>query len=409
MPSPWKEKFKEGWTKLEPQKKKKVVQVGLILAVLLFALFAYKTRRSGVTTSKKTTHEQETQRISLGGNIIEKSLYRQAEEKIERQNKVIRALKEEVERIKEQQQKKSETQKAPSPKPKKAKETQKREKTEKISPPPPPLPPSLTEEKSNKPLYVPIKEKQAETVPRLIGGISMVSTPPEAQKTEEQQSKKKQAWIYLPPSFMEATLLSGVNAPIVSGGSYNPIPVLLRIKDLAILPNRVKANLKGCFVIGEARGNLATERVEIRLTTLSCVAKDGSAVIDQRVKGFVVDEDGKVGLKGLVVAKMGALLARSALAGLLGGIGGAMQSSVMNTQLTAVGTQQQLWSSTDTSNLVRGAVGGGISGAAGSLQKFYLQLAKQALPVIEVGATKTVTVVISEGVKLEVKNAKLLE
>lgn len=55
---------------------------------------------------------------------------------------------------------------------------------------------------------------------------------------------------------MEATLLSGVAAPTTSAAKGNPLPVLLRIKDLAVLPNKVKANLKGCFAIAEATGNL---------------------------------------------------------------------------------------------------------------------------------------------------------
>ena len=215
---------------------------------------------------------------------------------------------------------------------------------------------------------------------------------------------KKKYQIYLPPSFMEATLLSGLDAVTTSRGSKNPVPVLLRIKDLAVLPNRVKANLKGCFVLGEGKGNLATERVDVRLVTLSCLSKKGKAVIDQPVKGYVVDEDGKAGLRGIVAAKMGAMLARAALAGFLGGVGEGVKSSAMNTQVTALGTTTQVWKSTDTKNILRGGIGGGISEAAKELQKFYLELARQTLPIVQVGATKTVTVVISEGVNLEVKN-----
>jgi len=136
---------------------------------------------------------------------------------------------------------------------------------------------------------------------------------------------------------MEATLLSGLDAVTTSSGSKNPVPVLLRIKDLAVLPNRVKANLKGCFVLGEGKGNLATERVDVRLLTLSCLSRGGKAVIDQKIKGYVVDEDGKAGLRGVVAAKMGAMLARAALAGFLGGVGEGVKSSAMNTQVTALG------------------------------------------------------------------------
>ncbi|RJP89649.1 MAG: conjugal transfer protein TraB, partial [Desulfobacteraceae bacterium] len=55
-----------------------------------------------------------------------------------------------------------------------------------------------------------------------------------------------------------------------------------------------------------------------------------------------------------------------------------------------------------------GGIGGGISKSADQLEKFYLQLAEQTLPIIQVGATKTVTVVISEGINLEVKDATII-
>ena len=203
-------------------------------------------------------------------------------------------------------------------------------------------------------------------------------------------------------------MLSGLDAPTTTAGKSDPVPVLLRIKELAVLPNKVRGDLKGCFVLAEGKGNLATERVEVRLVTLSCVSKKGQSVIDQTVKGYIVDEDGKAGLRGIVSAKMGSMLARSALAGFLGGMGEAVQTSSMDFQTTALGTQTQLWSDTDTQNIVKGGIGGGISKSADQLEKFYLQLAEQTLPIIQVGATKIVTVVISEGINLEVKDAAII-
>jgi len=212
--------------------------------------------------------------------------------------------------------------------------------------------------------------------------------------------KKKQ--IYLPPSFMAATLLSGVAAPTTNAAKGNPLPLLFRVKDLAVLPNKVKANLKGCFIIGSGIGNLADERVHIRLNTLSCVAKNGDAVIDQGVKGFVVDEDGKVGLKGRVVAKMGVHIARTALAGFIGGMGEALSDSTRTNTFSALGQPQSEFKTADAGSIAKAGLGEGISSATKELQKFYLQLAEQTLPVIEIGSTKDVTIVISEGIGLEI-------
>ena len=75
-----------------------------------------------------------------------------------------------------------------------------------------------------------------------------------------------------------------------------------------------------------------------------------------------------------------------------------MTTSVNN--LTGVTTGAK---STDTDTLLRGAVGAGLAGGSDTLAKFYLDLAKQTGPVIEVQAGKNITAVISEGVELQIK------
>jgi conjugal transfer pilus assembly protein TraB len=53
--------------------------------------------------------------------------------------------------------------------------------------------------------------------------------------------------------------------------------------------------------------------------------------------------------------------------------------------------------------VVQAGIGSGISTASQQISKFYLELAHQAMPVIEVGAVRDVTLVISEGTELEIK------
>ena len=234
------------------------------------------------------------------------------------------------------------------------------------------------------------------------GDIELVSNPQaqkQDQKAAEVKKNEKGESVYLPPSFMEATLLSGLDAPTVESAKGNPVPVLLRIKDLAILPNRVKADLKGCFVIAEGQGNLADERAHLRLVNLSCLSRKGQAVIDQKIKGFVVDSDGKIGLRGTVVSKMGSAIARSVLAGFFGGVGDAIKSETVTSSISALGTTQTL----DSGKIAQAGLGSGLAQGAHELQKFYLELAKQSMPVIEVGATRNITLVVSEGVDLEIK------
>ncbi|MDW7710093.1 MAG: TraB/VirB10 family protein [Deferrisomatales bacterium] len=259
--------------------------------------------------------------------------------------------------------------------------------------PPPPAPPGRA----------PLPQPSMEPLEEIVGGIEVASNGLAAAKgkTAPQEKKKdRREAVYLPPSFMEATLLTGLDASTSGEGRKSPEPLLLRVQKPAVLPNRVKANLRGCFVIAEATGSLAKERAMVRLVSLSCLDRKGQAVIDQPVKGFVVDVDGKVGLGGRVVSKMGAATARAVIAGIFGGAGEVLQSASTAQTISPLGATQIV----DSENLVRASLGGGLSAGANTLRDFYLELAKQATPVIEVGAAKGVTVVISEGVDLLVRD-----
>ncbi len=63
--------------------------------------------------------------------------------------------------------------------------------------------------------------------------------------------------------------------------------------------------------------------------------------------------------------------------------------------------------SVDSSQIAKYSLGGGLSEGARSLHDFYLSLAKQATPVIEVGASKKITVIISEGKELEIRELEV--
>lgn len=262
----------------------------------------------------------------------------------------------------------------------------------------PSYPPSPESGRDYLPPNNPVPEK------RIIGGISVISNPEASLETDtvDPADKKKKSY-YLPPSFMKAGLLTGFNALTSGRGHGNTEPVLIRIQAPAVLPNDVKARLQGCFIVAEAFGDLAKERADIRLITLSCISKEGEAVIDSKIKGFVTDEDGKVGLSGRVVSKMGASIARSFVAGVFKGIGDGLSSSSLTTSTSGLTGVTTGVINTDDDTITKNAAGSGLSEGADTLAKFYLELAKQTGPVIEVKPGKEITAVISEGIELEIK------
>lgn len=245
--------------------------------------------------------------------------------------------------------------------------------------------------------------------PSILGNIAMGSNASFGKSDEDDDTKKNSAdsEVYLTPSFMRASTLSGIDAPAMGDGKKDPLPIILRVRSVAFLPSGIKANLRGCYLIGECVGNLATERVDVRLLNLSCISKDGQAVIDQKISGFIIDESGRVGMRGEVVSKMGASIARSALAGLFGGIGEAMSQSAVTTTTNADGVVQQVITDTDVKNMARAGVGKGISEAAKDIKDFYMQLARQTVPCISVGNAKPVTAVIKEGTPLKIMNKSM--
>lgn len=234
-------------------------------------------------------------------------------------------------------------------------------------------------------------------VEEVIGGISKsVGNPPSEKK--EAESKKK--IIRLPPSFMKATLLVGIDAMTSELGVANPEPVMLRIQAPAVLPNSVKRNLKGCFVIANVTGNLAKERVQAKLVSIHCNSRDGKAVIDQKIRGFVADKDGKKDMAGIVISKAGSNMARAALASFASGVGNNVSQIGSTTTSTIIGTETEV----DPDKLLIGGFAKGFGAASNEFAQVYLDLVKQSTPTIEVGAAKKLTVVIQETVDLEIKN-----
>jgi len=381
--------LKERWQNLSPEQKRNVVILLILSVIVIVGYFGYKSTRAERREVKQVEQKKD---ITLDAKLLQKSLYHESQKELELLKKQIEALKKEKEQQNQELLKK-------------IKEMDSREEKrvdtktpevypEKKMPLPPPPPPMST--------YT--KDKEGKQTPVFIGEIAVVSNTESTEvkpEVKQDDKKKETETVYLPPSFMEATLLSGLDAPAMGDAQKNPVPALLRVKDIAVLPNRVKANLKGCFVIADGVGSLADERAHMRLVSLSCIAKNGQAVIDQKVKGFIVDSDGKIGLRGKVVSKMGSAIARSFLAGLFGGIGEAIRASTVTTSVSALGTTQTV--SDNYSDIAKAGVGSGLASSAQQLQKFYLKLAEQAIPVIEVGATRNVTLVISEGVELKIK------
>jgi len=385
--------FKTRWTELDPDVKKKLM-IFFVFAVLVGSLsgLIYQKKQQQKNNVSAVEKKYQTEE-EIDTDLLKKTQYYETMKLFEELKKSNEELKKKIASLEEERKKEEEAGKKEPEEKEKQKEKKDFSLSSSFPPPPPPPQPFLKKEK---------KQKTAEIKEVVLGGIEVVSEKVGSLRKESaghQKTNEVKKKYYLPPSFMQATLLSGLDAPAVSKGNSNPVPVLLRIKAPAVLPNRVKANLKGCFIIAEGVGNLATERADLRLVSLSCIDYKGRAVIDQKIKGFVVDTDGKIGLRGRVVSKMGSVLARTLLAGFVSGIGQAFSYSTYDYSISGEGAVLL----PKPGKALSTGLAGGVQSAANELMRFYMELARQTIPVVEILPTRTVTVVISEGVELKVK------
>jgi len=237
-----------------------------------------------------------------------------------------------------------------------------------------------------------------ESYPR-IKTIDTDATPPAtAEKPKpvaEKTEKPKPAEAYIPSgSMLSGVLLTGVDAPTGRGSNADPIPVLVRIKHEAILPNRYRADVRECFIVGSAYGDLSSERAYARGETLSCVRTDGK-VIDTQVKMWLVGEDGKAGIRGHLVSKQGQAIAKAAVAGFAQAYANALQPNV-----NVIGGAGMSGNTPLSTQALQGATYGGASSALDRIAKFEIDLANQMFPVVEIDAGRPVSFIVLKGSSL---------
>lgn len=192
-------------------------------------------------------------------------------------------------------------------------------------------------------------------------------------------------------SFVRVAMLNGVDAPTGGQAQSNPLPVAFHVLDVANLANKHRLDIKDCRFIAAAWGDLSAERMMARTETLTCIIN--GETVEMPVKGQVIGEDGKAGVRGRLVTKQGQLLANALFSGALAGIGRAFQSSATITSTGGGGVTQTI----DPDKIGQAALGGGIGNAGQMLAQYYLKAADKLFPVIETDGGRTVEILITKG------------
>ena len=217
--------------------------------------------------------------------------------------------------------------------------------------------------------------------------------PPAPRFRTFEFDKRKGRSLHIPAgSFGEATLLTGVFAPV----SGDPLPVLMRLDAALIGPQRSRVPVRGAFLVGKAQGDANSRRAVVQLETISLVRSDGTP-FEAKTNGWAADDDGIQGLRGNYVWRADEVLALSTLAGGLSGGAEALAQRETTSQVTPLGGAQ----STVTGDPVRFAGYKALSTALGRLGEMVSQRLNEVVPAIHVPNARTITVAFISGVTLE--------
>lgn len=362
------------------KKKKTMFQLGAALVAALLAIIILLVAKPKRPTRKTYFTQIKTQKEDL----TKESWLATATEQLEKQSKQIEELKRQLERLKSK----------PMPemhgKPDSGTKSQPLHTPHYTAPPPPP-PPSVPEKKEIKP----------ELMTDLIEIVKPKEKKPQIDVEKKKEGKKRKTNRPLTVnkaipagSTARGILLTGLDAPTGGKAKSDPRPVEVLLTDYTILPNGFKADLRGCFLLGDGYGDLSSEKTYIRLTLLSCVRENGE-IIQRKIDAYAVSgDDGKAGLKGRVVSKQGSLLARSLIAGFLEGGAQAMQQQGMIISISPLGQTQTI------SDVGKVAAYSAAGKAAEKLADFYMKLVNETFPVVETNAGRKVDVVFLKEVKL---------
>lgn len=234
------------------------------------------------------------------------------------------------------------------------------------------------------------------------GGLRIFTTVSKSQLADV--DKEKEALNMPAGTILTGVLLNGLDAATGKQARKDPFPVVVRIQHDAIMPNLFSADVKECFATLSGYGDLSSERAYMRGEKFSCITGN-EETIEIDFPSYAVGEDGKAGVRGRLVSKEGSLIAKTALAGFLGGIAEAFGSSPVPTIQTNPGSSP-LFQDNFTSDSVNHGISKGASAVAERLADYYMDMADQIFPVIEVDAGRKIDIVITSGIKLKIKESK---
>lgn len=205
---------------------------------------------------------------------------------------------------------------------------------------------------------------------------------------------------YIPSgTFARAVLMMGAVVGTGSNSASNPDPIMLRLTDGGIFSKNLRTHqIKEAILIGDCNGDLSSERAKCRLQTLS-LRNRNDEIIEKPIKGWIVGEDARYGIKGHIVDRSSDMIRIAMLNGILGAMSNFFQSQTTKGvfPVSPITGQQNSLSST---NMLKGGAYAGASDAFSKMADFVMERFNSMSPQIMIEAGREVDVVFKEGVDL---------
>lgn len=208
--------------------------------------------------------------------------------------------------------------------------------------------------------------------------------------------------IDLPMGIAVGLTINGMDAPTFAQGQQDPQPLLVSIETSLVTANNKEIDIKGCMVLASAHGSVSAEKAMPRLVRMNCRDAEGN-LYSGSVKGWVLGDDGKVGITGRLVSRQGAVLAKSFWADIIS-LGGTFlrKAADTTTSYSALGYIES--SNTNPADLAKQAAGSAVERTTDRIAKFFIKIAEQIYPVIEIMPGRKVTMMVESGSLKKVDN-----
>ncbi len=221
---------------------------------------------------------------------------------------------------------------------------------------------------------------------------------------DQEVNLRKTVDAYIPAgTYSRAVLTSGVVASTSSTAQGDPQPIFVRLVDHGNIPRGFKGDLKDAVLIGACYGDLSSERAYCRIHKLSLTERNGE-IIEKKVEGWLVGEDGRPGLKGIVVDRAGEVARGALVSGILGGMAGFFKQQTTSSvfPVSPFGQTNAL----KTGQVLSASAANGAGNALEKLADFTIKRAEALQPVILVNPGREVDVVFKEGIDFSQSGVK---